>query len=105
MRLKPGVRMRTVLPQLVIGMMVLDAVYKNVTGADMVVTSITDGQHSSKSQHWLGGAFDSRTKLANIPRDTAEQIAAESRAQLGPDWDIVVEDDHIHSEYDPKGRP
>ncbi len=103
MRLKPGVSARGISPELLLGIMVLDAIYKNVTGADAVVTSLRDGTHHRASKHYRGDGADFRTIQASITPDTAERIRAEARAQLGKDYDIVVEGNHIHLEFDPKG--
>lgn len=67
-------------------------------GSDLVITSAKDGKHSAKSLHYEGKAIDIRIwKIAN----RAQQVIAEMKAQLGPEYDVVLEDDHIHLEYDP----
>ena len=105
MQLKPGVQMRNVCPQLPFGAAVVDSAFRRIVGHECVVTSITDGEHGAKSLHWMGCAFDVRTRT--ILPETVAQIAAECIAQLGPDWDIVTETHppHLHCEWQPKGRP
>ena len=46
-------------------------------------------------------AIDVRTETAGIDQDTAQQIADDLSDRLGNDYDVVVEDIHIHIEYDP----
>ena len=77
----------------------------------MVVTSVSDQGHGEESLHYVGRAFDVRTKgtrkgainavLEDQQRET-ELWAGRIRSLLGKDWDVVVEVDHIHVEYDPK---
>ena len=61
---------------------------------DLFITSLRDGNHSDGSLHYDGLAFDMRyPQLTSI-----KQI----KEKLGPKWDVVVESNHIHCEYDPK---
>lgn len=69
-------------------------------GFRLTVTSGLDGSHSAQSKHYLGLAEDYRTR--DVPRIVVAQMAAEIRADLGSDYDVVVESDHLHVEYDPK---
>ena len=104
MKIKPGVRTRGVSSELLIALMVMDSSYKNITGTQLVVTSIVDGTHMGNSKHYRGDGADGRTSQAGITQNKAHQIVADCRAQLGSDYDFVVEEDHIHTEYDPKGK-
>ena len=72
------------------------------------ITSANDGKHMAGSLHYKDLALDFRTghhwatpwlTLAQV-----QQIAALIRGSLVPDYDVVVEKDHLHIEYDPKGR-
>lgn len=85
----------------------------------LVVTSAADGRHSAGSLHYVGRAFDIRT-LGDRPGGikvpdsielgeggayidrAAHAWAGRMRQQLGPDYDVVVEGNHIHAEWDPK---
>ena len=73
-------------------------------GVRAVITSAEDGTHRADSRHYTGDALDFRRwdTDAKGPGVTA-QVAADMRAFLGADYDVVVEVDHIHVEYDPKG--
>lgn len=66
----------------------------------LVITSACDGVHMEGSKHYIGHAFDFRTyyfdkKTQYLARDFLA-------ASLGDDYDVVVESDHMHVEYDPK---
>jgi hypothetical protein len=49
------------------------------------------------SLHYRGFAVDLR-----LPTDNKEEIRAELAASLGAEYDVILEIDHIHIEYDPK---
>ena len=70
-------------------------------GLDVVVTSGTDGVHGHVSRHYCGSALDYRTRHITAT-GLKERIAGEAKAALGPDYDVVLEVDHLHVEYDPK---
>jgi predicted Rdx family selenoprotein len=101
MRFKAGVKLGNVSPQIVLAILVAQEVYSRFD-YDFVVTSITEGVHGKDSLHYSGNAVDLRTKNAGIGLVQAEMIAKSIREQLTPDFDVVVEPDHIHLEWDPK---
>ena len=101
MQLKKDVRVRGIQPETVVGMMVADSVFKT-HGHNMVVTSCTEGKHSWTSLHYSGAAFDIRTR--DIPADDLAPIIATLKGGLGPDFDVILEDSHIHIEHQPKGE-
>jgi hypothetical protein len=68
-------------------------------GMQCVITSGTDGKHGPKSLHYVGRALDFRTR--HLAAGVANQIASRCRERLGDGFDIVVEGDHIHGEFDP----
>lgn len=69
-------------------------------GENFTITSITDGVHSALSLHYKGLAFDIRTReLKNM---TPKQMADLLKIALGDEYDVVVENTHIHVEHDPK---
>lgn len=65
---------------------------------DLVITSTCAGNHSPSSLHYGNDAYDCRE-----PKQAVIRILDRIRATLGQDYDIVVEQDHFHIEYDPKG--
>lgn len=66
-----------------------------------IVTSVVDGKHGHGSLHYSGGACDLRTKHA--PKQLIVGISRDIRIALGIDYDVVLEDTHIHVEFQPKG--
>ena len=69
-------------------------------GFNLTITSGVDGRHSAQSKHYAGLAEDYRTR--DVPVLAVSQMADEIRAVLGRDYDVVIESDHLHVEYDPK---
>lgn len=100
MILKPGVRVAGAKPELLIGLRVAESVYKGLAGRELTVTSISDGVHKKGSKHYVGMAADLR--INDLLPGLAEQIVEALSEQLERDFDIVLEADHIHLEYDPK---
>jgi hypothetical protein len=64
-------------------------------GEDLLITSLCDGFHSWTTLH-RGYAFD--YKKPKHPKLTYKRC----KAALGPGFDLVIEDDHDHAEFDPK---
>jgi hypothetical protein len=102
MKLKSGVRVQGIRPELILAIVIADGVWRDDAGAEMVVTSVTDGRHSRGSLHYTGAAFDIRTR--DLVPDTVPDLAERLRKALGEDYDVVLEATHIHVEYQPK-RP
>lgn len=65
------------------------------------ITSAHDGVHMDGSLHYKDLAWDLRTR--NLQPDKTEEIARMLRVDLGDDWDVIVEKDHLHCEYDKGG--
>jgi len=72
--------------------------YVSEWGDTLVVTSTTDGRHRKDSKHYdtPHNAEDYRLPLE------LKHFLAMTRAGLGKDYDVVLESDHLHVEYDPK---
>ena len=65
------------------------------------ITSAMDGSHMATSKHYTGDALDFRIWESNDAGIT-NQVVQELKYYLGSDYDVVLESDHIHIEYDPK---
>lgn len=105
MTLKPGVRIFGVRPETLFAMTVADGLFDELFGrgnekGEFVVTACVDGKHMAGSLHYQGLAFDFRTFNLNV----GEYAMLRDRltSALGPDFDVVHEDDHLHCEYQPK---
>lgn len=100
MRLKNGVKVSGVKPELLLGLMITYDIFKTA-GRYLVITCVTDShEHKPKSLHNVGQAADIRTR--DLLPGEAQSIASKMREALGPDYDVVVEGTHIHLEFDPK---
>ncbi|GAG09655.1 unnamed protein product [marine sediment metagenome] len=97
-KLKESVKLHCLTPQALMGMMVLRDVFAKES-EPFTITSVSDSNHGRKSLHQHGRAFDVRTY--NVMNATL--MSTRSAAALGRDWDVVLESDHIHVEWDPKG--
>jgi hypothetical protein len=99
MKLKPGVRLLGIKPEMLVAIVAAESIYRK-HGAELTITSCVDGQHTRASKHYSGCAFDCRTN--DLPPAAITTIAADLVAALGPDFDAIKESNHIHIEYDPK---
>ncbi len=100
MQLKEGVRIQGMRPEILFAVIVADGLWKE-NRQELVVTSVMEGSHSRGSLHYAGQAVDLRIKGIDsaTPR---ERLGKELQARLGQDFDVVLESDHIHVEYQPK---
>ncbi len=99
-KLKSGVSLKGLKPEMLAGLLIVNSVYSEM-GYHTIVTSCNDGKHSRGSLHYVGLAVDTRTR--NIP--TAEQkdkLKDDVAEALGWEFDVVLESDHLHVEYQPK---
>lgn len=69
-------------------------------GKPCVVTSGCDGQHQVNSKHYTNEAIDLRT--FHLQGDELHTVVQAMQDTLGKDFDVVIEGDHLHVEYDPK---
>lgn len=99
MKLKPGVRVQGIRPELTLALMAAQPLYA-AAGAEMVVTSVVEGRHSRGSLHYAGQALDLRTR--DLAPDARRRLRDSLADALGGDFDVVLEADHIHLEYQPK---
>lgn len=96
MRIKFGVRVRGLKPEILLAIAVAREVWAECNET-FVITSVTDGRHKEGSLHHTGEAVDLRLpakfdKLAMVK---------ELRNRLTSEYDVILETDHIHIEYDP----
>jgi hypothetical protein len=102
MAVKSGVDMSALTPQILFAIVVADRVF-DYHNAPLVVTSLCDGRHKTDSFHYTGRAVDIRLPSRYHGDDTKlDQIVTERLTDaLGENFDVVLESDHIHIEYDP----
>lgn len=106
-----SVRPTGLTPQLMLGIFIVQSKFDE-RGVPFVVTSLNDGDHKAtsarhpRSLHYEGRAADIR-----LPSRYTNDAATDSamlltlRGALGRDYDVILEADHFHLEYDPKDGP
>jgi len=105
-RLKPGVCLDMLTPQMVIAATIIDQVYAYYAVDECWITSANDSKHSKKSFHYFGKALDIRThNIKDSKLKTA--IMEKIKLFLGEEFDVILEskgtsNEHIHVEWDPK---
>lgn len=108
MKLKQGVSLHGVQPEIMIAMQVADRCYTE-EGLEMWVTSVCDGKHGRSSKHFVGYAFDSdgvdgRGSAASYKQ--LQRVADSLLGSLTAEFDVVFggihHKSHIHVEFDPK---
>lgn len=97
--IKQGVDLRGVQPQLILAFVVACAVYARHK-SECWITSASDGTHGPTSLHYQGLALDLRTR--HVPPDALAPLHADLASALGEQFDVVLESDHLHVEFDPK---
>jgi hypothetical protein len=97
--LKPGVRITGIRPELLIAVMAAERVFDHA-GHDLMLTACIDGKHMAGSLHYSGLAVDIRTK--NVPATDVPELITRIKACVGGDFDVILEADHIHVEFQPK---
>jgi hypothetical protein len=81
----------------------IDLACWGITGREAVITSAKDRSHQPNSKHYNGLAVDIRTR--GISDADLGMLLAYLIASLGRSWDVVLEPNHMHIEYDPKRSP
>jgi hypothetical protein len=108
-RFKPEVSFINVQWRTLQAMVITEEIYDE-EDAVLVITSLTDGQHGDggpaqpgKADHTLhddGLAFDARTRQLSL--NTVTSIHGKMLQRLPKGWQVIVEADHIHAEWDPQ---
>lgn len=98
-QLKYGVDLLGLKPEAVIAVICAASVLRE-HGYATVVTSVSDGTHGRASLHYAGLAIDLRT--SHIPEDDRGTMSSLIADALGAQFDVVLEETHIHIEFQPK---
>lgn len=96
-----SISLQSLSPQIVLALIVIDQVMQK-HGSEAIITSANDAKHSETSLHYSGNAVDLRSRTFSNPA----LVAVECRKALGNsrDFDLILESNHYHLEYQPK-RP
>lgn len=101
MRLKHSVKVRGMSVEILLAFVIANSVYGK-HGVECVETSGDDSVHSNTSLHYAGNAIDLRTR--DLPPHSKQTVRDEIKDRLTVDYDVVLESDHIHIEYQPRRR-
>ena len=107
MRLKGGVNVVGMHPEMWPVLFALDELWRTKLGYGLVITSARDSRHSDHSRHYIGCAVDLRTwdsatsgrQLAGAVR---EDLLKAARHAAGEHFLIIDESDHFHIQMDIK---
>jgi len=69
----------------------------NKYGEELTITWIRGGKHKEGSLHAKRRAIDGL-----LPGVRQAEIFGEIKDLIGPEYDLVIEEDHFHLEWDPK---
>ena len=97
--IKSGVDLRGLTPQMAIAYTIACRCYGQY---DCVITSANDSKHGPNSLHYKGQALDLRTRHLN--GQGLQAVYLKLKESLGEQFDVVLESDHIHVEWDPKDK-
>lgn len=109
-RVKDGVDLNDMHPAITDNYELIHLIASTAMGIPLTITSGRDGKHGAASLHYVGKAIDIRIRYGqeqNFKQVDPSKVALfceELRRQLGKDFDVVPERDHVHLEYDPKGN-
>ena len=99
-RFKQGVKWQGVSPEITLAIMAMDGVLSPQTYDNACwITSIRDGQHSKDSRHYIGEAFDMRSK--NIMASISKKDVLEDIKNTLPGYVVLFEyegqdNEHYH---------
>lgn len=103
MKFKHSVRIEGLSPIMLRALAHVDEIHHALADREAIVTSINDSRHGPGSLHYTRRAFDLRTRDLN--QTQIKELSAAMDAKLESmgygKWDVVVESDHIHVEWDP----
>lgn len=103
MRFKDSTIILSMTPAIVAILQAAEAAYAAIR-VPCWVTSGNDGRHMNGSFHYRDRAVDFRTghhwQNPLLTQAEAEEVAAAMRQRLGQDYDVVLESDHLHVEFD-----
>lgn len=97
--IKEGVRIQGLRPETVLACQIIEGAFRDA-GHPCTITAGIDGTHMAGSLHYVGCAVDIRTR--DLQPSELETLKAELAKRLTKEFDVVLEGDHFHVEYQPK---
>lgn len=99
MKVKTGVSVAKCKGVMFHAAIVAEQVFRHFGYAEAIITGGDEDGHRTR-KHPDGEALDFR--IWYLAKESVVAIADEIRRRLPEDYDVVVEADHIHVEWDPK---
>lgn len=100
--IKLGVDVRGIRPEILLAIQEAREIFR-LFKVNLVITSVLDGRHGGPSSlHHSGLAVDLRTR--HLEKSDRPVVAKDLARILGRQYDVVLEKDHIHIEFDPKEK-
>ena len=101
MQVKTGVSLSGLAPEMWFALGVMAVLYRARGVQRPVVTSTTEGEHKVGSVHPTGYAVDLR--IVGLSEANLDDVVRSAAGILRPwGYDVVLEPDHLHIEYDPR---
>ncbi len=97
-KIKKGVKSEGTQPEILSAIEKANKVYSDL-GSELVITSLGEGKHKKGSLHPKGMAVDLRTR--DLSKANQKAAVVRLKETLGSDYDVVLEKNHIHVEFDP----
>ena len=96
---KQGVRIFGLTPEILWALDQCNDVFDG-HGENTTVTSGRGDVHSRQSLHYTGCAIDIRTR--HIDKSKLPSIVEHLNSTLGKNYDVILEGNHLHIEYQPR---
>lgn len=101
MKFEPGIDDRNLQTEMAYALGFIDCTMRMIAGRENIVTQLYREALSDRDLHPDGLAGDNRTR--DLSANKKQSVYYFLREELDPHgFDTVLEDDHIHCEYDPK---
>ena len=100
--IKEGADIRGIRPELVLAYTIILYIYTKYDDGDVqcVITEGTGGKHGVGSLHYVGQAIDLR--IWGLTESEKRTLLADITKSLSKQFDVILESDHIHVEFQPK---
>lgn len=103
---KAGVKLAGTQPEILLALMVIHSIMDSLHLPCIVTSGHDTNLHKSNSLHYKGLALDIRLPSFYNPSPNLDSSVVESiKNALGSEYDVVLETNHIHVEFDPKPIP
>jgi len=96
MKIKPDVKLDGVHWKMFDAAIKIESIL-NKYGQECVITAGRDGQHMTKSRHYIGCAFDFRNR--DLQKADHNSVILDINAALGSEYFTQMESNHIHCQW------